>query len=140
MMRALFSGVSGLQNHQIRMDVVANNIANVNTIGFKASRALFTEAMNQVLRGASAPQNNRGGTNPSQVGLGVMLASIDTILSPGSAQVTGENTDMAIQGNGYFVLDTGAGRVFTRAGAFKLDGDGYLVDAASGDRVLGWQA
>ncbi|MBE3590235.1 MAG: flagellar hook protein FlgE [Firmicutes bacterium] len=140
MMRALFSGVSGLQNHQLRMDVVANNIANVNTIGFKASRALFTEAMNQALRGASAPQQNRGGTNPAQVGLGVALASIDTILSPGNTQVTGENTDLAIQGNGYFVLDTGSGRVYTRAGAFKLDGNGYLVDAGTGDRVLGWQA
>ncbi|MBX6351121.1 MAG: flagellar hook protein FlgE [Clostridia bacterium] len=139
MMRALFSGVSGLQNHQVRMDVVADNIANVNTIGYKASRVLFAEAMAQMLRGAGAPQTSVGGTNPMQVGLGVQVAAIDAILSPGSTQTTGVNTDMAIDGAGYFVLQTAEGLAFTRAGAFSRDAQGYLV-APDGSRVLGWQA
>lgn len=139
MMRALFSGVTGLQSHQIRMDVVADNIANVNTIGFKASRVLFAEAMAQTLRGAGAPQAALGGTNPQQVGLGVQIASIDTVLTPGSAESTGVNTDMAINGDGYFVLKGPQGQVFTRAGSFARDAQGYLV-GPSGLRVQGWQA
>ncbi|MBX6722708.1 MAG: flagellar hook protein FlgE, partial [Dactylosporangium sp.] len=139
MMRALFSGVSGLQNHQIRMDVVADNIANVNTVGFKASRVVFAEAMAQMLRGAGAPQTATGGTNPQQIGLGVQIASIDTILNPGSTQVTGVNTDMAIDGDGYFILQGPSGLEFTRAGSFVRDADGYLV-APAGKRVMGWQA
>ncbi|MEW6523403.1 MAG: flagellar hook protein FlgE [Bacillota bacterium] len=139
MMRSMFSAIGGMKNHQIRMDVIGHNIANVNTIGFKAGRATFQEVLSQTLRGASAPQSQRGGTNPMQVGLGMKLMSIDTIFNQGSPQATGRGTDLAIQGDGFFVLKDGAGLVYTRAGAFDVDGDGYLVDAG-GRRVQGWTA
>ena len=141
MMRSLYAGISGLQNHQLRMDVIGNNIANVNTVGFKASRVTFKELFSQTLRGASAPAGPaRGGTNPLQIGLGTALAGIDVIHQSGNPQVTGVPTDLAIQGDGFFVLqDASGGFVYTRAGDFRLDAQGYLVNA-DGLRVLGWQA
>ncbi len=142
MMRSLFSGVSGLRNHQIRMDVIGNNVANVNTVGYKRARANFQEMLVQTLRGASAPQAGRGGTNPQQVGLGVNMGSIDTIFTQGSLQATGKVTDLAIQGDGFFVLSDGTGaasnRFYTRAGNFDLDRDGNLVDKSSGLKVMGY--
>jgi flagellar hook protein FlgE len=138
MMRSMFAGVTGLRNHQIRLDVIGNNIANVNTVGFKASRVNFQEVFSQTFRGASSPQNERGGTNPQQVGLGMSVSSIDNLQTQGNLQTTGKMTDLAIQGNGFFMLGAGGYQAFTRAGAFDLDADGFLVDPASGLKVQGW--
>jgi len=140
MMRSMFAGVSGLRNHQIRMDTLGNNIANVNTVGFKASRVNFQEIFSQTIRGASSGDSDRGGTNPQQVGLGMTVSSIDALHTQGNLQVTGKMTDLAIQGNGLFLLRKSGGHVFTRSGAFDRDADGFLVNPASGLRVQGWVA
>jgi len=140
MMRSLFSGVSGLRNHQTRMDVIGNNIANVNTTGFKASRVNFQDILSQTIQGASAPQGNRGGTNPKQVGLGMGVASIDTIFTDGSYQTTGKQTDLAIQGQGFFVLSNGANKYYTRAGNFDFDEVGNYLVPGTGLKVMGWMA
>ncbi|MDQ7096212.1 flagellar hook-basal body complex protein [Desulfosporosinus sp. PR] len=142
MMRSLYSAISGLKNHQTMMDVIGNNIANVNTTGFKKSRVTFATALSQSLKGASSPDTNDpalyGGTNPMQVGLGATLGSIDQIMTAGSSQTTGNPTDMMIDGdNGFFVLDNAGQTVYSRAGAFTLDGDGNLVDPATGAIVQG---
>ncbi|HHU68867.1 MAG TPA: flagellar hook protein FlgE [Thermoanaerobacterales bacterium] len=138
MMRSMFAGVSGLRNHQIRMDVIGNNIANVNTIGFKKSRVTFQEMLNQTMRGASSPQSNRGGTNPQQVGLGVAIAGIDTIHTDGGPQPTGQMTDLAIEGDGFFIVRDGRSEYYTRAGNFNFDAEGNLVNPANGMKVMGW--
>ena len=140
MMRSLFAGVSGLQNHQTRMDVVGNNIANVNTYGFKRGRVTFKDMISQSLSGAAKPQEDRGGINPQQVGLGMMVATIDTIHTQGALQVTGVNTDLAIQGEGFFIEKRGNNSYYTRNGAFSLDKDGYLVNPSNGYKVQGWNA
>lgn len=140
MMRSLFAGVSGLRNHQTRMDVIGNNIANVNTIGFKSSRVNFQEVFSQTLRGASSPRAHVGGTNPQQVGLGMTLATIDTLMTDGNLQYTGKMTDMAIDGNGFFILGSSGQLTYTRAGNFGTDAVGYLVNPANGLRVQGWMA
>src|ERR1700687_2035339 len=140
MMRSMFSAISGLKNHQTMMDVVGNNIANVNTVAFKQSRVTFEDILSQTVRGASGPQGGRGGVNPEQIGLGVVLGGIDTIQSQGTLQSTGKSTDMAIQGDGYFVMSDGKQKFFTRDGAFDLALDGTLASASSGLHVLGWQA
>ncbi len=138
-MRAMFAGVSGLRNHQVRMDVIANNIANVNTIGFKSSRVTFEEAFGQLLQGPSQPASNGTsfGTNPMNIGLGMNVASIDMKFTQGSLQTTGVNTDMAIQGDAFFVLSDGTQDFYTRAGNFVLDGLGRLVSANNGFIVQG---
>ena len=107
MMRALYSGVSGLRNHQVRMDVIGNNIANVNTVGFKTGRVLFKEMLNQYVSGSRRPQATLGGSNPMTVGLGMMVSNIDTLFSQGSIEFTGQTTDLAIQGEGFFVVGDG---------------------------------
>ena len=140
MMRSLFAGVSGLQNHQVRMDVVGNNIANVNTTGFKKGRVNFQDLLYQQMSGAARPTDEIGGVNPKEVGLGMMIASIDTIHTQGSLQTTGVGTDLAIQGQGFFVLKNGEKNFFTRAGAFGLDQAGTLVNPANGMRVQGWES
>jgi flagellar hook protein FlgE len=140
MMRSLYAGVSGLQNHQTRMDVLGNNIANVNTTGFKKGRVTFQDMLSQTISGAARPTAEVGGVNPKQVGLGMTVASIDTIHTQGSLQTTGVGTDVAIQGDGYFVLTAGDRDYFTRNGAFGLDRVGTLVNPANGMRVQGWQA
>jgi flagellar hook protein FlgE len=142
MMRSMFAGVSGLKTHQVRMDVIGNNIANVNTAGYKASRATFQEMLTQTMRGASAPTDARGGTNPLQVGLGVQLGSIDVRHTQGNTQSTGYVTDLAIEGDGFFILGQGENRVYTRAGIFGLDSgtEGNLVSLVNGMRVLGYKA
>ena len=114
MMRSLYSGVSGLKNHQNRMDVVGNNISNVNTTGFKSSRVTFSDTLSQTLSGASAPQGTLGGINPKQIGLGSSLASIDTVFTDGSVQNTGVNTDLCLSGSGLFVVANGEDRKSTR--------------------------
>ncbi|MDR0526862.1 MAG: flagellar hook protein FlgE [Spirochaetaceae bacterium] len=140
MMRSLFSGVSGLQNHQTRMDVVGNNIANVNTTGFKRGRVNFQDMIYQQIGGAARPNEEVGGVNPKEVGLGMTIASIDTIHTQGSLQSTGNQTDIAINGQGFFVLAEGQNKLYTRAGAFSLDRDGTLVDPSNGMKVQGWMA
>src|SRR6195256_4099407 len=140
MMRSMFAAISGLKNHQTFMDVVGNNIANVNTTGFKQSRVTFQDILSQTLRGASGPQGGRGGVNGEQIGLGVLVSGIDTIQSQGTLQSTGKSTDMAIQGDGYFVMSDGKQSMYTRDGAFDLALDGTLASASSGLHVLGWQA
>jgi len=139
MLRSMFAGVSGLRTFQTMMDVVGNNIANVNTAGFKSSQVTFGEAISQLLRGASGATAERGGINPVQVGLGVRVASIDGVFTQGASQVTGRNTDIAIQGDGFFILDTGSERVYTRAGAFTFDENGTLT-GPNGTLVQGWSA
>jgi flagellar hook protein FlgE len=140
MMRSMFSAISGLKNHQTFMDVVGNNIANVNTTGFKQSRVTFQDILSQTVRTASGPQNGRGGVNPEQVGLGAVLGGIETVQSQGTLQSTGKVTDMAIQGDGYFVVSDGKQNFYTRDGAFDLGIDGTLLNPASGLKVMGWQA
>ena len=132
MMRSLFSGVSGLKSHQTRMDVIGNNIANVNTTGFKSSRTTFADTLSQTLTGASSPQDNLGGTNPKQIGLGVGVASIDLLFTDGSVQSTGKNTDLCLSGNGLFVVKQGNQTYYTRDGAFSFDADGNYVLPSSG--------
>ena len=140
MMRSLFSGVSGLQNHQTRMDVIGNNIANINTTGFKRNRVNFQDMLYQQLQGASRPTDELGGVNPKEVGLGMSVASIDTIHLQGVLQTTGITTDLAINGNGFFVLDDAGKQLFTRAGAFSIDEAGLMVNPANGMKVQGWMA
>ncbi len=140
MMRSLFSGVSGLQNHQTRMDVIGNNIANVNTNGFKRGRVNFQDMLSQTLTGAARPTDNKGGVNSQQVGLGMMISSIDTIHTQGSLQVTGVNTDIAILGEGFFVQKKGEEMLYSRNGAFSVDADGRFVNPANGNIVQGWSA
>jgi len=138
MMRSLYSGVAGLENHQIRMDVIGNNISNVNTTGFKESRVNFEDLLYQQMSGASRPNGDVGGINPKEVGLGMSVASIDTLQTQGSLETTGVMTDMAIQGNGFFVLKNGQQTMYTRAGDFSIDQDGRLVNPGTGYRVQGW--
>jgi flagellar hook protein FlgE len=140
MMRSLFSGVSGLQNHQTRMDVIGNNIANVNTYGFKRNRVNFQDIFYQQLQGAARPTEDIGGVNPKEVGLGMSVASIDTIHIQGAFQTTGVGTDLAIQGMGFFILDDRGAQLFTRAGTFALDELGTLVNPGNGMKVQGWMA
>ncbi len=140
MMRSLYSGVSGLQNHQIRMDVIGNNISNVNTTGFKKGRVNFHDLLSQTIQGAARPTEEVGGVNPKQVGLGVAVASIDTIHTQGSLQTTGVKSDLAVQGEGFFVLRDGDQEFYTRDGVFSVDRDGFLVNPANGFYVQGWQA
>jgi flagellar hook protein FlgE len=136
----MFAGVSGLRSHQAFMDVVGNNIANVNTTGYKTSSVLFQDLLSQSLRGGGAPiDGTQGGTNPAQVGLGVRVGGVTLNMAQGASQLTGRSTDFAIQGDGFFVVDQGGTRAFTRAGSFSLDGLGQLV-TADGGFVLGWQA
>lgn len=137
MVRSLYSGVSGLRTHQTRMDVIGNNIANVNTYGFKAGRATFKDVYYQTLSGASSPDESRGGSNPNQVGYGVQLGSIDTLHTVSGFQSTGSGLDLAIGGEGFFQVMDPAGNVsYTRAGNFRLDAAGNLTDG-SGNFVLG---
>ena len=140
MMRSLYSGVSGLQNHQTRMDVIGNNIANVNTTGFKRGRVNFQDMISQQLQGAAKPTEEKGGVNPKEVGLGMTVAAIDTVFTQGNLQSTGISTDIAIQGNGFFIEKSGEKTYYTRAGAFSLDQNGTLVNPANGMRVQGWMA
>lgn len=139
MMRSMFSAISGLRNHQSMMDVVGNNIANVNTTGFKSSGVVFQDILSQTLYGAGAPGATLGGTNPAQVGLGSRLAAVTTNFSQGALQRTGRSTDFAVQGDGFFVVQSGGQQLYTRAGAFSVDADGSLV-TQDGGLIQGWQA
>ena len=140
MMRSLYAGVSGLQNHQTKMDVIGNNISNVNTHGFKRGRVNFHDIISQTTSGAARPNDQRGGVNPKQVGLGMSVASVDTIHTQGALQTTNKISDLAITGDGFFIVRDGGQKYFTRAGAFDIDAQGILVNPANGMRVQGWMA
>jgi len=136
-LRSLFSGITGLRQHQTLMDVVSNNIANVNTTGFKTSAVVFEDTLSQTMKNAAAPTSVSGGMNPAQVGLGVQLGAISTNFGQGSAQNTGKSTDLMIQGDGFFMVRNGGETDYTRSGAFNFDTDGTLVNA-EGMIVQGW--
>lgn len=128
MLRSMFSAVSGLRSHQTMMDVTGNNVANVNTAGYKASRTTFQETLTQLTRGGAAGAAGQGGINPMQLGLGTQVASTDLIFTQGASQTTGRATDVAIQGDGFFIVrGLGDTDQYMRAGAFSVDGAGQLV-------------
>jgi len=138
MMRSMYSGVSGLKGHQTKMDVVGNNIANVNTTGFKSGRVTFADTLSQTQSNASAATGNLGGTNPKQIGLGVGVSTIDTLFTDGAVQATGKNTDLCLSGNGLFVVKNGNETYYTRNGAFEFDESGNYVMPGNGMKVQGW--
>ncbi len=140
-MRSLWSGVSGLNAHQVAMDVEANNIANVNTVGFKYSRTNFQNLLSQTVKSATAPQGTLGGKNSLQIGLGTTVSAVETMFKQGSSQNTDKNTDMAINGDGFFVVSEDGGKTYkyTRAGDFTFDANGNFVDP-NGSIVQGWLA
>lgn len=140
MLRSLFAGISGLRSHQTMLDVTGNNIANVNTTGFKSSQIQFQDTLSQVIQNAGGAQAGVGGTNPAQVGLGVRVAGITTSFTQGASQLTGRSTDMMIQGDGFFVVRKGAEQFYTRAGSFDFDATGQMVLPGEGALVQGWAA
>ena len=145
MLRSMFSGITGLRAHQQMMDVVGNNIANVNTAGYKAQNAVFETVISQAVKSPAAPVaagqaiENQGGQNGLQIGLGVALGGVSTNFNQGSAQLTGVSTDFMIQGDGFFVANNGTENLFTRAGAFTTDAEGQLV-TPDGSIIQGWMA
>ena len=139
MIRSMSSALSGLRNHQVMLDVVGNDIANVSTVGFKSSSTVFSDVLTQTLSGAGAPGAETGGSNPAQIGLGSRLAATVQSFSQGAIQRTGRTTDLAIQGDGFFVVRDPSGTSYTRAGSFALDASGNLT-TPEGQLVQGWQA
>ncbi|MEO3945098.1 flagellar basal body rod protein FlgG [Gorillibacterium sp. CAU 1737] len=146
MLRSLYSGISGMRGFQTKLDVIGNNIANVNTIGFKAGRVMFKDILSQTVAGSTPPTDTTGGVNPKQVGLGVALGTIDTVHTPGSAMTTNVSTDLRIDGDGFFAVKTSSDSdsiFLTRAGNFTLDsnrrlvnGDGmFVLSAEDGDVI-----
>ena len=135
MMRSLFSAVSGLKSNQTAMDIIGNNIANVNTIGYKTSRTIFQDIFSQTISSAAAPTATTGGSNAKQVGLGVTISTIGMNMTEGSTQSTSNPLDFAISGEGFFVVDQGGTYVYTRNGALQTDPEGYLI-TANGDYVM----
>ena len=135
--RAMATAVSGLRNQQVMMDVIANNISNSGTVGFKKGRTTFKESFAALLQGASKPPGDLGGVNPLQVGTGTAVGSIDNIIAQGNIQSTGNQTDLAIQGDGFFVVSNGQRDFYTRAGEFQWDNQGQLVIPSNGMKVRG---
>src|SRR5579872_441588 len=139
MLRAMYAGVSGLRAHEEMLDVIGNNIANVNTTGYKSSSVNFADVLSQTIQGASPPQALLGGTNAAQVGLGVAVGGISTDFSQGADQQTGRSTDLAVEGNGFFVADLGGQQLYTRNGSLTFDANGQLV-TPEGAVLQGWMA
>ncbi|WP_336250255.1 flagellar hook protein FlgE [Stomatohabitans albus] len=141
MLRSMYSGVSGLRSHQVYLDTVGNNIANVNTAGYKSGQVVFQDLLSQTMNGAGRPTEVYGGTNPYQVGLGTTIAGVQKNFTQGSAQDTGRTTDMMIQGDGFFITKKveGGGNFYTRAGSLSLDANGRFV-TPTGAMLQGWQA
>jgi flagellar hook protein FlgE len=137
MLRSLSTGVTGLRTEQAALDVIGNNVANINTTGYKGSRVAFSDILSQTLTGDQAPSTNTGGKDATQIGLGVTLGAVSTLFTQGAIQTTDHQTDLAIQGGGLFVLKNGAQEFYSRAGAFTLDANGVLVDSVTGYRVQG---
>lgn len=132
MLRSMYSGVSGMRGFQTKLDVIGNNIANVNTVGFKGGRVMFSDILSQTTSGVTASaEGEQGGVNAKQIGLGVTIASIDTLHTPGSAMTTNVPTDLRIDGDGFFAVSSGDGAptYLTRAGNFTLDANRQLVNA-----------
>lgn len=140
MMRSLYTGASGVKIHQTKMDVIGNNISNVNTVGFKAGRTTFADMLSQNITAAAPASNNVGATNAKQIGLGGNVSAIDTIFKDGSIVETGKNTDLALSGDGLFVVRNGNQVYYTRDGAFEFDANGDYVLPGSGNYVQGWMA
>jgi flagellar hook protein FlgE len=138
MLQAMLAGVASIKAQQTRMNVIGNNLANVNTTAYKGSRVTFQDMLAQTIRGAGRPSNDIGGTNPIQFGLGVLVAGTDVFNEQGSLNATNRPTDLAIQGNGFFMTSNGVRSAYTRDGSFDLDSSGDLVHRATGERVLGW--
>ncbi|WP_311878754.1 flagellar hook protein FlgE [Microbacterium forte] len=139
MLRSLYSGISGLRSHQTMLDVTGNNIANVNTAGFKGSSVLFQDSLSQLIGNPGIPDDEVGGRNPAQVGLGVQVAGVRTNFAQGSAQATGRGGDLMISGDGFFAVRSGGETLYTRAGGFSFDPAGKMV-TADGSIVQGWSA
>src|SRR4051794_29295876 len=146
MMRGMFAAISGLKQHQVMLDVTANDISNVNTIGYKSSRVTFQDSLTQMQRGAAGPTANNGGSNAAQIGLGVGLGSVDNLMTTGAVQTTGNPLDVAIQGDGFFEIGNGSPtgpasaispNAYTRAGNFTVNTAGFLT-TQEGDYVLGY--
>ncbi|MGI4788059.1 MAG: flagellar hook protein FlgE [Janthinobacterium lividum] len=140
MLQAMYSGISAIEAQQTSIDVIGNNIANVNTTAYKAGQVTFEDQLSQTIQGASAPSATVGGVNAQQVGLGVKVAAVNTQMAQGGLQSTTTPTDMAIQGNGFFMLGDATGVSYTRDGSFSLDSSGNLVNSSNGAYVLGWKA
>jgi flagellar hook protein FlgE len=140
MIRSMFTSISSLGLHQKYLDVVANNLANANTNGYKSSRVLFQDQFAQTLGPGSAPTDAQGGTNPTQIGLGVRLGYVTPNFTQGTLQSTGRNMDLGVQGDGFFIYGQDAGRRYSREGSMSLDAAGYLVNSATGLRTQGWLA
>ena len=140
MIGSLLNGLSGVRAHQTELSVIGSNIANINTIGYKGSRTSFEEALVITLRGGVKPKDNRGGLNPIQIGLGTTVSGIDMVFTQGSLRQTGKTTDLAIVGDGFFIVSDGEKYYYTRAGDFQFDASGRLVTSSGGYVVQGWNA
>ncbi len=140
MLRSMFTAISSLVLHQNYLDVVANNLANSNTIGFKSNRVMFQDQFYQMMNPGSGPSATQGGTNPTQIGLGLQMGNISTVFTQGMLQSTGRNMDLAIQGDGFFVYGKADGRRYSREGSLTLDSTGFLVNSSSGQRIQGWSS
>lgn len=138
MIRSMFTAISSLSLHQKYLDVVSNNLANANTNGYKSSRVLFQDQFSQQLGIGSAPSDTLGGTNPTQIGLGVRIGYVSPNFTQGTLQNTGRNMDLSVQGDGFFVYGQEDGRRYSREGSMSIDADGYLVNSATGLRTQGW--
>jgi flagellar hook protein FlgE len=138
MIRSMFTSISSLSLHQKYLDVVANNLANANTNGYKSNRVLFQDQFAQLMNPGSAPTDTQGGINPTQIGLGVRLGYVSANFTQGTLQSTGRNMDLGVQGDGFFIYGDEASRRYSREGSMSLDADGYLVNSASGLRTQGW--
>jgi flagellar hook protein FlgE len=140
MLRSMFTAISALNLHQNYLDVIADNLANANTTGFKSSRVLIQDQFSQLMNPGSAPTATIGGINPTQVGLGAQLGYISPVFTQGMLQSTGRSLDLAIQGDGFFIYNSGADRRYSREGALNLDANNYLVNGSTGLHVQGWTA
>lgn len=137
MIRSLWTGVNGVVGHQTYLDVIGNNVANVNTVGFRRSSPVFSDLLSDLMRGATGPQGNVGGVSPMQVGLGSIVTAIDVSQAAGTLSLTDSPTDIAISGSGFFVVRNEQGQFYTRAGNFVADGEGYLVQSGTGNYLMG---
>lgn len=140
MIRSMFTAISSLSLHQKYLDVVSNNLANANTNGYKSARVLFQDQFSQMLNPGSAPAATIGGTNPTQIGLGVRLGYVSPNFTQGTLQNTGRNMDLGVQGDGFFIYGQDGGRRYSREGSMSLDAEGYLVNSSTGLRTQGWLA
>ncbi|MBI9047925.1 MAG: flagellar hook protein FlgE [Anaerolineaceae bacterium] len=140
MIRSMFTAINGLLTQQNYMDVIADNLANVNTQGFKSSGVTFKDQFAQLVQSGAAPNASLGGQNPIQIGLGTNIGSVTQTFSQGALQSTGRDLDLAVQGDGFFVYQQDTAQYYSRDGSIGIDAQGFLVNIASGDQIMGWQA